>query len=670
MHILRIAVFSPLRRLFDYLGKDTPSLQPGVRIKVPFGTKERIGILIETTSESSLPFDKLKPIISVLDETPLFPETVFKLIIWAARYYHCPIGEVFEAAIPSSLRKGKDLLSEEDLKNKEDVTKPIQIHASSFKLNAEQLSNAQMLIQALGKFEPFLLEGVTGSGKTEVYFEVIEAALQQKKQALLLVPEHGLIPQMLKRLQTRFSVPISIIHSKLTEKQRLIAWQNAKSGNAGIILGSRSAAFTPLAHPGVFIIDEEHDLSFKQQDSFRYSARDLLLKRGSLENCPVVLGSATPCLETLYNVEKKGFKKICLHKRSLDQPLPTISTIDIRHKKLDQGLSYLLIKKMKEHLENDGQVLLFLNRRGFAPVYMCYDCGNIFQCKHCDAYLTLHYKQNELRCHHCDFKTTLSTRCKECGSDNLNAVGVGTERLEAALTTHFPDYPVLRIDKDTTRKKGALQSAVDRIHSGEARILLGTQMITKGHHFPNVSLVAILDIDAALFSVDFRSQERLGQLITQVAGRAGRETRLGEVLLQTCHPNHPLLQLLLQKGYSSFAEQLLTERKITKLPPYCHAALIHAQAKKEFQVFNFLGKLKEKAIKFQKSADFQNIQILGPVASPLERKQGKYRAQLLLNALDRPSLHAALKHLIDLIETQNLAKGGLSWTLDIDPQET
>lgn len=343
--------------------------------------------------------------------------------------------------------------------------------------------------------------------------------------------------------------------------------------------------------------------------------------------------------------------------------------MDIRHKQLDQGLSYPLIKKIKEHVEQQGQVLLFLNRRGFSPVYMCYDCGEMLQCKHCDAYLTLHFQKKQLKCHHCDYQIPQPDTCKACGSKQLNPVGVGTERLESALAQHFPDHNILRIDKDTTRKKGAMQAAVDRIHSGDAHILLGTQMLTKGHHFPNLTLVAIIDIDSALFSVDFRSTERLGQLITQVGGRAGRANRLGEVILQTCHPNHPLLQLLLKEGYAAFAQHLLSERNLAKLPPFTHSALIRTQAKHEQSAFHFLNALKLFSLKMiEKNSKVSNLQVLGPIAASMERKQGKYQAHLLLQANTRSSLHYVLSGLIEYIENANLARG-LQFSLDIDPQE-
>lgn len=663
--ILRIAVFSPLRKCFDYLPppnyEQLSSLEPGVRIQVPFGTKSRIGILCEITHKTDVPISKLKACLEILETKNLFSDSIYQLIHWASNYYHWPIGEVFETALPVYLRTGKKIV--EILKASDTEKKMISSFPQLLNLNREQQQASERIIARLNHFQPFLLEGITGSGKTEVYLSAIEAVIKQNKQALILVPEIGLIPQMKARLEC-FSLPIAVLHSGVTEKQRFLAWQKAKNGEAPIVLGTRSAVFTPLLNPGILIVDEEHDASFKQQDHFRYSARDLILKRGSLEHCPVVLGSATPSLETLHNTERTRYQKLCLPKRANEMPTPPIKIIDIRHKKLDQGLSLLLIKHIQHHLDQQGQVLLFLNRRGFAPVYMCFDCGHRAECKHCDAKLTYHFQKKQLRCHHCESILVLYKVCPSCQSQNLHPLGLGTERLEAVLQKHFPTHPILRIDRDTTQKKGSLEAAMEKIKSGEAHILLGTQMLAKGHHFPNLTLVAILDIDNAIFSLDFRSIERLGQLLTQVAGRAGRAHRLGEVLLQSCHPEHPLLQVLLQKGYSYFSDQLLQERKLAKLPPFSHQALIRTQAKKSEQALEFLHILKQES----KNLNVNTLQILGPVFAPMERKGGKYQAQLLLQAENRGQLQNLVKNLIEKIEKQSLSRS-LQWSLDVDPIE-
>lgn len=667
--ILRVALNTPLRVLFDYLppvGLDDYSrLSSGLRVVVPFGRSTRVGIIAELCTHSEYDIAKLKSIHEVLDVTPVLPDHILKLIHWASNYYHCPIGEVFERALPVWLRKGKplniDIQSEAEkcLKNQKSISAAIP-----FTLHPEQALAIETISGALGTFKTFLIDGITGSGKTEVYMQVIEQVLAQNKQALVLVPEIGLTPQMLERFETRFKVPIAVLHSSVSEKKRMIAWSMASQGLAPIVIGTRSAVFTPLLAPGVFIIDEEHDNSFKQQDSFRYNARDLMVLRGSQEHCPVVLGTATPSLETIQNVQSGRYHELKLSKRAGKAMPPEIKVLDIRHKKLDEGLSSQLIHEIEKHLAAQGQVLLFLNRRGFAPVLMCFDCGQAAVCQHCDARLTLHYNPKRLRCHHCDASLPVYDHCLQCHSLNLNPLGVGTERLEAALNRHFPKFTTVRIDRDSTRKKGSLQQAVDQINTGEAQILLGTQMIAKGHHFPNVTLVAILDIDQALFSTDFRSLERLGQLLTQVAGRAGRAERLGTCILQTCHQEHPLIQLLLNKGYRYFAEQLLMERFAANLPPFSHQALIRSSAKTKNSALSFLQDLKTHALTNHPEV----LTILGPIPATMEKRAGQFHAQLLLQSKQRTQLQRIVKSLIEFVSTHPPTRN-LRCSFDIDPIE-
>jgi primosomal protein N' (replication factor Y) len=532
-------------------------------------------------------------------------------------------------------------------------------------LNAEQQLAVNSIVASLQSYKPFLLEGVTGSGKTEVYMQAIEQCLAKNLQALVLVPEIGLTPQMLARFESRFSVPIAVLHSSISEKKRATAWKMAKEGTAAIVLGTRSSAFTPLKNPGLFIIDEEHDASFKQQDGFRYSARDLMVMRAYLEKCPIVLGSATPSLESLQNAKIGRYSRLLLPVRAGNAKLPKIQVLDIRHKKLDEGLSAQFIGAMKTHLEQNGQILLFLNRRGFAPTLMCFDCGFVANCKRCDAKLTLHSQSKKLRCHHCEYSCTVYERCPSCQNRNLSPLGVGTERVEAVLQRYFPDKEIVRIDRDSTSRKGKMEEALNKIHKQEAQILLGTQMLAKGHHFPNVTLVGILDIDQALFSNDFRSTERLGQLVTQVAGRAGRSDRLGQVMLQSCHPEHPLLQTLIEKGYTPFADHLLLERRATALPPFSYQVLIRSETKINTQSFNFLKQLKDIA---QQSIHKNNLslQILGPVTAPMEKKDGKYRCQLLLQANKRNALQSLMADLICYLE-ENSPPRSVRWSLDVDP---
>jgi primosomal protein N' (replication factor Y) len=665
--ILRIAIPTPLRRLFDYLppcDTNLSALMPGVRVRVPFGTREQIGILVATSTHSDFDPSKLKHAYSILDEQPLFPDSLLKLIHWASNYYHGSLGEIFEACLPSWLRKGKESYPIDPslllLKATTSLEEPYP------DLNVEQQHAVDIILKSTSTFQTFLLEGITGSGKTEVYMRLIEHCLQQQLQALVLVPEIGLTPQMLSRFQSRFKVPIAVLHSSISEKKRFEAWQLARQGDAPIVIGTRSAAFTPLKSPGLFIIDEEHDASFKQQDSFRYSARDLLIRRAQIEQCPIVLGSATPSLETRYNAEQQRYMRLSLPTRAGNAKPPVIHVLDTRHKRLDEGLSAQLIKHVRDHLQDQGQVLLFLNRRGFSPVLMCFDCGFVANCKQCDARLTVHHKNQQLKCHHCESTIPLYKHCPECQNKDLQPLGVGTERVENVLKIHFPNHEIIRIDRDTTRRKGKMKEVVERIHNNEAHILLGTQMIAKGHHFPNVTLVGILDIDGALFSTDFRSLERLGQLVTQVAGRAGRAERLGQVVLQTCHPEHPLLRKLLEQGYGSFADRLLIERRATGLPPFSYQALIRAEAKKSEHSLLFLKKIKDN-LRANSLVDSRGLKILGPIAAPMERRIGQYRSQLLLQSDTRLSLQKVIKHLIATIESNAALSRSVRWSLDVDP---
>lgn len=657
--IVRVAVLSPIRLLFDYLVPPTLTLAlcPGLRVKVPFGTQEKTGIIIDIVENSDYPIEKLKSILAVLDEEPLFPKALFESILWATEYYHCSVGEMLKAAIPQWLRKGKTMDIAFNTKTKEQR----EIH-TGHRLNTAQELAVTSVASTFNTFETFLLEGITGSGKTEVYIHLIQKALKASKQVLILVPEIGLTPQMIKRLETRFDVPIASLHSHLTEKQRYHAWYLAKKGLAPIVVGTRSAVFVPLHNPGLFILDEEHDLSFKQQEGLRYSARDLLILRAQKEKCPVVLGTATPSLETHHNASIGRYQKINLPLRAGNAEPPYIQLLDIRHKKLEEGLSAQLLAIIRQHLEAKGQVLLFLNRRGFAPVYMCFDCGWTQQCTHCDAKMTFHKRYKRLTCHHCLSNHPIPQQCPQCTTCNLHPIGIGTERLEQALQTHFPTHRITRIDRDTTLQKDTLKTALASVEEGHADILIGTQMIAKGHHFPNLTLVGILDIDGALFSVDFRSLERMGQLLTQVGGRAGRAERLGTVIIQTCHPDHPLINLLLEKGYPAFATELLKERQKAQLPPYSHQILIRADAKKKEQALLFLKAVKQASFQHFGAA----LLLLGPTEAPMEKRAGYHRAQLLIQSSNRGLLHKTFKHLIPIMNASVLSKS-VRWSIDVDP---
>jgi len=493
----------------------------------------------------------------------------------------------------------------------------------------------------------------------------IEKVLANDQQVLVLVPEIGLTPQTINRFVNRFAVPIAIFHSGLTDRERLAAWTAAKDGVAGIIIGTRSAVFTPMANLGLIIIDEEHDGSYKQQDSLRYSARDIAIIRARTKSIPVVLGSATPSLETLFNVQTKKYRHATLKERAGSASPPSIEIVDIRCQALHEGLSDDAIAAIGDTLSGGQQAMVFVNRRGFAPLLMCHDCGWHAQCDHCDARLTLHNRPRELRCHHCDYRAQVPSSCVRCQSSRLMNVGQGTQRSADALSALFPRFPVIRIDRDTTQGKQAMGEQVDIINRGEPAILVGTQMLAKGHHFPALNLVVVLDIDQGLYNPDFRGPEKTVQLLTQVAGRAGRTGHAGKVLIQTHLPEHPLLQTWQTESYQGIVETLLNERSLRSLPPYAHMALIRADSHKPEHAMQFLNAL---AMQQANTVNQSGCQLIGPLAAVMEKRAGRHRAQLMIKSEQRKSLHGAVKQLIHWLD-QSKKPTGLRWSVDIDPQD-
>lgn len=729
--ILRVAIPSPLHRSFDYLpppGCDTSQLLPGMRLRVPFGRTKTIGILLEVDSQSKVEGARLKVVLEMLDEQPVLPPDIMQLVKWASGYYHHPLGEVLSAALPGLLRLGhalqiqgirRWLLTETGKTVEIDnltraprqaallrllqaspdgiIAEQLAEHPGDWRgamrtliekgwveskespcltvldrkpnehtpsLNAAQNEAVTAVCGSLRRYQAFLLDGVTGSGKTEVYLRIIEQVLAQGLQALVLVPEIGLTPQLVTRFQRRFNVPLAVLHSGLSDRERLTAWLMARDGQAPIVIGTRSAVFTPLARPGVFIIDEEHDLSLKQQEGFRYSARDVAVMRAHQAQVPIVLGSATPALESLHNVTTGRYHLLTLPERAGSALHPTIEVLDVRHQPMEDSLSQPLLSLIKRHLAGNNQVLLFLNRRGYAPTLLCHDCGWVAECRRCDARLTLHHGSRLLQCHHCGTQRPIDKHCPKCNSADLRSLGHGTERIEQALQRHFPNTPVLRIDRDSTRRKGALQSLLESAHTGESQILIGTQMLAKGHHFPDVTLVGILDADQGLFGADFRASEHMAQLIIQVAGRAGRADKPGQVVIQTHHPDHPLLHLLITQGYHSFAAAALEERHEAHLPPFSNLVLLRAEAGNRELPQQFLSEARAAA----EAQMMAGIELLGPVPAPMEKRAGRYRAHLLLQATRRSDLHRLLDAWIPHLEKLPLARK-VRWALDVDPME-
>ena len=530
--------------------------------------------------------------------------------------------------------------------------------------NDEQKRAIQNILKARHSYHAFLLDGLTGSGKTEVYLQVMQEVLKQGKQVLVLVPEIGLTPQTVSRFQSRFHCHIALLHSGLNDSKRLQAWQSAQTGKASIVIGTRSAIYTPLPHLGLIVLDEEHDLSFKQQEGFRYHARDVALYRAHLENCPIILGSATPSIDSYALVEQGKMTRLELDQRAGVAVMPKMHVIDLKVAQKQNGISQQLIHEVQKRLDKKEQVLIFLNRRGYAPVLICESCGWQAKCPHCDANFTVHRQPYQhLHCHHCGTIHHMPEHCPQCQHSELKPIGLGTAKVEENLQELFPNFDVIRVDRDSTSRVGSWQKIYNKIQKSEPIILLGTQMLAKGHHFPYVTLVAILDIDSGLLSVDFRATERTAQLIIQVAGRAGRGEKKGEVYLQTLRPDHPLLNTLLESGYRSFAKQTLKERKAAWMPPYRYAALLRCESKDQELNQSFL----QEHAQALRQASENSIDIWGPIPAPMERKAGRYQAHMVLLSKDRARMHFYIRQW-----WQNVWHNkphGMKLSLDIDPQE-
>ncbi|MCX8597781.1 MULTISPECIES: primosomal protein N' [unclassified Gilliamella] len=715
MLIAHVALPVPLYRLFDY--KLTVPAEIGARVRVPFGKREMIGIIIKIDQQSTFDSENLKSITAIIDTKNPFPQPIWQLLNWATSYYHFPIGEVIFHAMPVLLRQGRQAIKDDikqwqltplgqqidlsllsrapkqklllsslrnnclnedefssnlyqELQKKQLIELVYQqpdnicwqysTNPTSIQLNDEQSNAIETINKQNKQFGVFLLDGITGSGKTEVYLNIITDVLSQGKQALVLVPEIGLTPQTIKRFKQRFNAPIDILHSGLTDKERLDVWLRSKEGENAIVVGTRSSLFTPFKDLGIIIIDEEHDSSYKQQEGWRYNARDLAIIRARIENIPIVLGSATPSLESINNAQTHKYQQLKLTQRAGNAQLAKQSILDIRGMALASGLSQPLIEKIKTHLNNNNQVMLFLNRRGFAPLIICHDCGWIAECPRCDRSYTYHKKQNKLICHYCDTPREVPKQCPKCGSTQLLPIGFGTEQLEKQLNILFPNIKVTRIDRDTITKKEALNTYLNDIHKGGAHILVGTQILAKGHHFPDVTLVGIIDVDGALFSSNFRATERFAQIYTQVSGRAGRETKAGEVILQTYHPEHPLLNTLLNEGYQAFAKQTLIERQQTLLPPFSYQVLIRAADRNNLQAPKFLQRIHD----WLKSNYDHNLWQLGPMPASQPKKAGYNRWQLLLQHTNRQILQQILDN---LITEQWSEASNVRWSIDVDP---
>ncbi len=729
--MLRVALDTPLRRLFDYLPPPAVTapagVAPGMRVRVPFGRQRLIGMVMAKADRSDIDPGRLKPVLEVLDAEPVLDAAALALLSWAAEYYHHPIGEVVAAALPKPLRLGAPAraLEEQWLMTAEgsaghargeprraprqrallellaqaggataqfldahgagwreparallargwlastETPVPAEASAASVRtagpqLNPEQAQAVAAVGAALGAYGAFVLHGITGSGKTEVYLRLIEQVLSSGRRALVLVPEIGLTPQLVGQFRARFDTPLAVLHSALTDQERLRAWRQAFSGRARVVLGTRSAVFAPVPDLGLIVVDEEHDASFKQHEgALRYSARDLAVVRARHAGVPVVLGSATPSLETLQNVAAGRYTRLRLERRTAQAQPPRLVLVDLRTSPVKSGIATPAVLALERHLKEDGQALVFLNRRGYAPTLLCTGCGWIAPCSECDARLTVHQASGRLRCHHCGADAPLPARCPVCGFA-VKSVGQGTERIEEALAALFPGVGIARLDRDVVRHRGDMEAVVERVASGSARILVGTQMVTKGHDFPNVTLVVVLNADQGLFSTDFRAPERLAQTIVQVAGRAGRGARPGEVLIQTEFPGHPLLQSLLAHGYDGFAATALEERAQAAWPPFARLAALRDSAKTAEAALAFLSEARGLA---GKSA--RGVRLLGPVPAAMAKRAGRYHAQLLIESPARGQLHGFLDAWLPQVEALKSARA-VRWSLDVDPLE-
>ncbi len=722
MTIVRVALDVPLSKLFDYSLDNGTDIVPGQLVWVPFGRRIMAGVVMESVTDSVFPVERIKPVLKVVDNIPPMPADLLGLFRFCSEYYHYPLGATVLSGLPGRLRSCHKVVLKDSvrymlsdsgrnldinflpkrsvvqrrilaalqlgtlshvqvralsprgpsaLKSLQDAgwVKPClmpEIPGSHILKNAHALTLEQQqavdAVNAVQCFECFLLHGITGSGKTEVYVHLMHHIVQRNGQVLLLVPEINLTPQLESYFRVRLpGVELVTLHSGLSEGERLQNWLRAQSGQARIILGTRLAVFAPAPKLALLIVDEEQDASFKQQDGLRYSARDVAVFRASQCGVPVVLGSATPSLESYYNAQTGRYRMLRLTRRAVAQAqLPIIHCIDTGKTVFRHGLSEPLLDAVAERLQRREQSLIFINRRGYAPVLMCGACGWLSGCSSCAGKLVLHLKDRRLRCHHCGYHEKVPQACPSCGNADLLPVGIGTQRVESALQDHFPDARILRVDRDSTRNKGTWQAIRQQIHQDAVDILVGTQMLAKGHDFPNLTLVGVLSPDSALYSSDFRASEKLFAQLSQVAGRAGRSGKPGEVLLQTAFPDHLLFCALRDHDYDAWAKNLLVERQYAGFPPFVYQALLRAEAKQETCLYTFLQNARDAGIKLAGP-----VEIYGVVPAAMPRRSSHFLAQLLVQSEARKSLQHFLREWLPLVHA--LPARNLRWSLDIDP---
>ena len=724
MHIVRVALDIPLSTLFDYFLAENMTAVEGQRVVVPFGRKQVVGVVMECVPSSDLAAERIKAVVQVLHDVPPMPAELLKLLRFCSDYYHHPVGMTVLSALPARLRGSLPValkqaltyslsasgraLDLEQLPKRKQVQlrilaalqqRPLsvaQVRALSptapatlkllvdagwveasdaniapanfvfneaHQLTAEQQAAVDAVNQATG-YSTFLLHGVTGSGKTEVYVHLLQQVLQRGGQVLLLVPEINLTPQLEYYFRSRFpDTELVSLHSGLNEGERTQNWLLAQSGRARIILGTRLAVFTPLPHLGLIIVDEEHDASYKQQDGLRYSARDVAIFRANERGVPIVLGSATPSLESYYNARSGRYTLLRLSERASQlAQLPSVRCVNISNALLPEGISKELLTALGERLLRGEQSLVFINRRGYAPVLMCTACGWLSDCPNCAGKMVLHLKDRRLRCHHCGYQTRVPHGCPTCGNADLQPVGIGTQRIESVLQTHFPEARILRVDRDSTRNKGTWNAMRKQIQDEAVDILVGTQMLAKGHDFHNLTLVCVLNPDSALYSSDFRASEKLFAQLAQVAGRAGRGDKPGEVLVQTAFPDHPLFRALRAHDYDTWAATLLAEREQAGFPPFVYQVLLRAEDRQEADVYAFMQQARSAAAGLS-----MQVEIYGVVPAALPRRANHIRVQLLVQSDTRKNLQQFLRVWRPMLDAMPVKK--LRWSLDIDPLE-
>ncbi|MGI9318947.1 MAG: primosomal protein N' [bacterium] len=723
--VVQVAVPVPLRRYFDY--QADRDLEPGTRVLVPFGRRKLVGVVISASAQTGT--HTLKSVIQVLDDVPCISSSLFTLLSWSSKYYHHPLGEVISTGMPVLLRSPVDLtapdgdqyiralpaepvdkdkllsrspaqlklyqhladrewtraseleslfpgwrrafkaLEQKSLAEvrqlfRDPVPAPIK---SVVSLNQEQQQAADQIGDHLGQFHVALLQGITGSGKTEVYLTAARECIARGQQVLILVPEISLTPQLVSRVQDQLGGSVCTLHSGMTDHARYRTWWMARHGYADAVLGTRSAVFTPLHNPGLIVVDEEHDVSYKQQDGFRYHARDLAIKRASLDNVPIVLGSATPSMEALFNVRNGRFQLLKLNQRFGPARLPQIHTVNLNLFPAENGLSQPVLSAIEQRLDQAEQVIIYINRRGYSPMVRCYQCLWEAVCARCDARLTYHQKSRQFRCHHCGHSEASEQTCPQCDSA-LHFAGTGTQRIEQVLLGRFPKARLCRLDRDEASTANKLYRQLETIRNGEADIVIGTQLITKGHDFPAVSLVCVVNADQGLFSTDFRAPEFMFQQLLQVSGRAGRAAANGEVLIQSAFPDDPIMQMIKQHDYEQFANTCLGQREEVGYPPSAYFALFRAESVKQDEALGFLQHARKLGTQIAAGEPLAQVEILSAVPSPMEKLAGRFRAQLLIRCQQRKPLHALLNQWLPMLESSRPAQS-VRWSLDIDPMD-